>query len=108
MVKVKNPPGHGTVTIKGSPRIKPLKEKYEYPVPNTRPYRFPLELKEGGDPASFRVQKKDLATALSNKGYSGYIRFKVEVTDTLDKIYRSKKHKFNIDNWAKQKDVDNL
>ena len=94
-------PGHRLVTIKNSPKFKPLKGKYAFPVSHSAPTRRPYELKDGGEPIPFRFKKRDLAAAFIENGYSGDIRFKVEVADTLDKTYKSKAYEFNIDEWAK-------
>ncbi|PNX47154.1 MAG: hypothetical protein BV456_11340 [Thermoplasmata archaeon M8B2D] len=63
------------------------------------PIKFPMKLSDG-DSFTLHFHINDIAIGLSENGYSGKIKMKGYVGDSIGKRYFSKKMKFNIDEWV--------
>lgn len=93
-------PGRRAVTISSYGFFAPDNNTLCFPNRMTT-LNFPYELTPGKSCEEIFIAR-DLANELKNIGYEGEIELMGFYGDELDKTYKSKPWKFNIDEWAEE------
>ena len=90
--------GHTSLTLSGQGLELPNKETMVMPIPKGN-VRFPHEL-DPGKSCQIWFEVKEVAELMKSKGYLGYTQVVGFYTDEVDRQFKSKPFKFNIDEFS--------
>ena len=92
-------PGQKVVTLSSAGLVLPDKNQLVLPNPYTN-VTLPHELLPGKS-CHIWIETKEIAKVLKANGFSGKVRLVGFYRDQIDKTYKSKPYRFDVDYWAK-------
>jgi hypothetical protein len=93
-------PGQKEVTLSSWGFVLPNKKQLFVPYPQSN-VTFPYDLLPSKS-CQIWIEAREIARALKSEGFSGKVKLVGFYRDQLDRTYRSKPYKFDVDDWAKR------